>query len=58
METETKFTEQELEQMVDYYSTWVVQDCDTPISEVEWLVEQLLDSKHREDIIDLLKTFK
>ena len=58
METETKFTEQELEQRVDYYSAWVVQDCDSPISEVEWLVEQLLDSKHREDIIDLLKTFK
>ena len=53
----TNYTEDQLEQMVDYYCTWIIRDCDAPITEVEWLVEQLLDSKHREDIIDLLETF-
>jgi len=53
----TEYTEEQLEQMTDYYATWVIRNCDAPITEVEWLVEQLLDSKHREDIIDLLKTF-
>lgn len=53
----TNYTEDQLEQMVDYYCTWIIRDCDAPITEVEWLVEQLLDSKHREDIIDLLETY-
>ena len=53
----TNYTEDQLEQMVDYYATWTIRNCDAPITEVEWLVEQLLDSKHREVIIDLLETF-
>ena len=58
METETKITEQELESWSENYAEFILRDCTTPFDEIIWLVEQLLDSKHREDIIDLLKTFK
>lgn len=55
----TKYTEEQLEQMTDRYASWVITgSCDAPITEVGWLVEQLLNSEHREDIIDLLKMFE
>lgn len=52
-----KLKESQLEQATNNYAEFVLQDCTTPISEIEWLVERLLDSEHREDIIDLLNTF-
>ena len=52
-----KLKESQLEQAINNYAEFVLQDCTTPISEIEWLVERLLDSEHREDIVELLNTF-
>lgn len=49
--------EVELEYWAENYAEFLLHDCTTPFDEIKWLVAQLLDSKHREDIIDLLKTF-
>ena len=50
--------EVELESWADNYAEFVLHDCNTPFDEIKWLVDRLLDSEHRADIIDLLRTFK
>ena len=50
--------EVELESWADNDAEFVLQDCKTPFDEIKWLVDRLLDSEHRADIIDLLRTFK
>ena len=49
--------EVELESWSENYAEFVLQDCTTPFDEIKWLVDRLLDSEHRADIIELLKTF-
>lgn len=48
----------ELESWSENYAQFVLHDCTTPFDEIMWLVDRLLDSEHRADIIDLLRTFK
>ena len=48
----------ELESWSENYAEFVLHDCTTPFDEIMWLVDRLLDSEHRADIIDLLRTFK
>jgi hypothetical protein len=48
----------ELESWTDNYAEFVLNDCTTPFDEIKWLVDRLLDSEHKSDIIDLLRTFK
>lgn len=48
----------ELESWAENYAQFVLHDCTTPFDEIMWLVDRLLDSEHRADIIDLLRTFK
>lgn len=48
----------ELESWSENYAQFILHDCTTPFDEIMWLVERLLDSEHRADIIDLLRTFK
>ena len=55
---ETKQTLQGIEKLAERYALFIMEDSVMPVTEIEWLVEQLLDSKHREDIINLLETFK
>lgn len=49
--------EVELESWSENYAEFVLHDCTTPFDEIKWLVDRLLDSEHRADIIELLKTF-
>jgi len=38
------------------YAKWIIHECDSPIDEIEWLVQQILDTKNsREDIISDFK---
>ncbi len=32
------------------YANWVYGECDSPISEIEWLSEMLLNDRSKEDI--------
>jgi hypothetical protein len=32
------------------YANWVYGECDTPISEIEWLSEMILSDRTKEDI--------
>ena len=48
----------ELESWAENYAEFVLHDFTTPFDEIMWLVDRLLDSEHRADIIDLLRTFK
>ena len=32
------------------YANWIYGECDTPISEIEWLSEMLVSDKSKEDI--------
>ncbi len=32
------------------YANWIYGECDTPISEIEWLSEMILSDKSKEDI--------
>lgn len=32
------------------YANWVYGECDTPISEIEWLSEMILSDRSKEDI--------
>lgn len=48
----------ELESWAENYAQFVLHDCTTPFDEIMWLVDRLLDSEHKADIIDLLRTFK
>ena len=57
METKENI-EVELESWSDNYAEFILHDSTTPFDEIKWLVERLLDSEHRADIIDLLRTFK
>lgn len=47
----------ELESLKDNYAEFILHDCTEPFDEIKWLVNGLLNSKHRADIIRLLKTF-
>lgn len=51
-------SDKELIQATENYSDWLMSDCSMPLSEIEWLVESLLASDQRDDIVELLKTFK
>lgn len=50
-----KYTDIQMEYMVSNYVHWVKDVCSSPISEVEWLVRMLLDSKHHDTIMDSLE---
>jgi hypothetical protein len=41
-------------QIVDY-AKWVYNECDDPISEIEWLVQQILDTKNNKT--EIIKDF-
>ncbi len=41
-------------QIIDY-AKWVYHECDDPISEIEWLVQQLLDTKNNKT--EIIKDF-
>lgn len=38
----------------DNYIKWLLQDCSNPYEEIGWLLNLLLDSKHKEDITTVL----
>jgi len=40
------------EEQIIKYARWVYHECDTPISEIEWLVQQVVDATNdRKEII-------
>jgi hypothetical protein len=49
-----KLTEKELEKMITNYIEWYRIDCSDPYGELEWLIKTLLDSKHKEDMRQVL----
>ncbi len=46
----------ELQKKIDNYIEWFRTDNSDPHGELEWLIDLLLNSKHKKDIIDVLKT--
>jgi hypothetical protein len=47
------FSKQENE-MIEKYTNWILQECDTPHNEIEWLVK-MLPQDIREDILETIK---
>ena len=47
------FSKQEGE-MIEKYVNWILQECDSPYSEIEWLVHNIPQDM-REDIFDTIK---
>ncbi len=44
---------------IDNYIKWFLYECSSPHDELEWLLDLLLNSKHKEDIKQVLKiTYK
>ena len=41
---------------IDNYIKWYRDDCADPYEELKWLIDLLLNSKHKKDIIDVLET--
>jgi hypothetical protein len=39
------------EEQIIKYARWVYHECDTPISEIEWLVQQILDTNNDKKVI-------
>jgi len=44
------------EKLIEVYIDWFLQDCSDPKDELKWLVYCLLNSMHKEDMEDVLKT--
>ena len=44
------------EMEIDNYIEWFRNECCDPHGELEWIIDLLLNSRHKEDIIDVLKT--
>ena len=49
-----KLTEKELEKMIRNYIKWYIVDCSDQDGELGWLIKTLLDSKHKEDMKQIL----
>ena len=45
-ENKTKTMENLTEEQIIKYARWVYHECDSPISEIEWLVQQILDTNN------------
>lgn len=43
-----------LDDKIDNYYKWFSEDCSSPYDELEWLIKTLLNSKHKEDMIQVL----
>lgn len=41
---------------IDNYIEWFRNECCDPYGELKWIIDLLLNSRHKEDIIDVLKT--
>tara|TARA_A100001201_G_scaffold134926_1_gene122879 strand:+ start:1358 stop:1552 length:195 start_codon:yes stop_codon:yes gene_type:complete len=41
---------------IDTYIKWFRNECCDPYDELKWIIDLLLNSRHKEDIIDVLKT--
>lgn len=39
---------------IDNYYKWFMTDCSSPYDELEWLIKTLLESKHKEDMMQVL----
>lgn len=33
------------EKIINFYARWIIEKCDTPIDEIEWIVHEVLASK-------------
>tara|TARA_A100001201_G_scaffold134926_2_gene122886 strand:+ start:614 stop:808 length:195 start_codon:yes stop_codon:yes gene_type:complete len=44
----------ELYEKIDVYYKWFMNDCSSPYDELEWLIKTLLESKHKEDMMQVL----
>ena len=43
-----------MEKKIDNYIDWFSADCSSPREELEWLIDLLLNSKHKKDIKQVL----
>ena len=50
---EEKITEKQGE-LIEKYVNWILQECDSPYSEIEWLVQNIPQDL-REDIFETIK---
>ena len=50
-----EMTKKNKEDFIDNYIEWVRTDCSSPYCEMRWLIDQLLNSKHELDMIQILK---
>ena len=50
---ETKLTEKEYD-LIDKYINWILSECDSPYSEIEWLVHNIPQDM-RNDIYETIK---
>tara|TARA_R100000315_G_C5178826_1_gene103564 strand:+ start:73 stop:261 length:189 start_codon:yes stop_codon:yes gene_type:complete len=49
-----KVNEIELDEKIDNYVKWFREDCSDPYGELEWLIKTLIQSKHKEDMMQVL----
>ena len=49
-----KVNEIELDEKIDNYYKWFRENCSCPYDELEWLIKTLLNSKHKEDMMQVL----
>lgn len=50
-----QYTDIQMEHMVSNYIEWLNHRCTTPVSEMEWMVNLLLDSEHKDKMMECLK---
>lgn len=51
--------EMNLQNMKDVYVEWFLHDCSDQYDELYWILDLLINSKHKEDIMQVLKdTYK
>ena len=50
-----EMTKEQRVDLINNYIEWIRTDCSSPNSETKWLVNQLLNSKHELDMIQILK---
>lgn len=45
---------EKLEDKIDNYIKWYREDCCDPYGEMEWLIKKLLETKYKQDVMDML----
>ena len=50
----------DLGSQIKHYANWVMSDCCCPIDEIEWLVNEIIDSggEQKNNIIEVLKSIQ